>query len=236
MGVIVQVKRSVRKVLVYLVILSVLVAVSLVVNEVRQTREVINNPAAGRPPTQRAAPAGNGGFSEPPAGKDKPWSVSELAWALSERITLDVLESFATTQIEVDAYNERVAEYNRRASHISYREPDMAEAVRQAESRKEEIVRGALEAASAAPKLPHGDEVFERIWRVQSYLKAMGFYLAAVDGEMNDETQYAIMNYQVSVEVEPTGTVDDILLQQLEESLTIQYTPEQVGFDAAPMD
>ena len=228
-------KRGARKFLAYFVILVLLVAVAFVVNEVRQTREVIRNPQVSTLSAPRAAPAGDGAVSlEPPAGKEKPWSVDELAWALKERIVLDILEDFAVAQPEIDAYNERTVAYNKRASLISYKESDMAEAIRLVESHKEEIVRAALQEASTAPKLPHGDAAFERLWRVQSYLKAMGYYLGTVDGEKNGDTEYAIMGYQVHVEVEPTGAVDEALLQQLEESLTIRYTPERVGFDATP--
>lgn len=228
-------KRGLRKFLAYLVILVLLVAVAFVVNEVRQTREVIRNPQVSTLSAPRPAPNGEAERApEAPAGKEKPWSVDDLAWALRERIVLDILEDFASAQPEIDAYNERVAAYNKRASLISYKEADMVEAVRLVESHKEGVVREALLEASAAPKLPHGDATFERVWRVQSYLKAMGYYLGTVDGEMNGDTEYAIMNYQVHIETEPSGAIDEALLHQLEESLTIRYTPESVGFDAAP--
>ena len=228
-------KRGARKFLAYFVTLALLVAAALVANEVRQTREVIRNPQVSTLSAPRAAPTGDAeNPSEPPAGKEKSWSVDDLAWALKERIVLDILEDFAASQPEIDAYNERVTAYNKRASLISYKESDMAAAVRLVESQKEEIVRAALREASAAPKLPHGDAAFERVWRAQSYLRAMGYYLGTVDGEMNGDTEYAIMNYQVHIETGSTGTIDEALLLQLEESLTIRYTPEEVGFNSAP--
>lgn len=219
-----------RKILVYVVVVLIIATLAYVISEVTMTREVVRDPEVRTLPAQ-GTPVNGTAFTEPVSGKDKPWTVDELAWALKERVVLDILEAFASTEVEIDAYNERVAEYDELASVIHYRDADMAEAVRLVYSQKETIVREALHEASAAPKLPHGDEEFERVWRAQSYLRAMGYYLGTIDGKANDDTDYAVMSYQINVEEEPTGTVDEKLLSQLEESLVIGYTPETVSFE-----
>lgn len=215
--------RRLYKLLAYSSIIVFLVAAGLIAGNVMQTRDAA--------PSRGASVSGNAKLlSLPDAGKNAVWSVSDLAWVLEERIVLDVMEAFASAQEDVEEYNERVLRYNDRASAIVYRDSEMEEAVRLVEAKKAEIVRSAVLEASSAPKIPHGDEEFETIWRAQSCLAAIGFYLGRVDGRMDGDTEYAIMSYQVDIGLEPTGTLDGDLLSRLEEGLLARYTPEEVGF------
>ncbi|HMM63086.1 MAG TPA: peptidoglycan-binding domain-containing protein [Mesorhizobium sp.] len=66
-------------------------------------------------------------------------------------------------------------------------------------------------AAAARPAMPR-DSVVEQ---VQGILKDLGFYSGVVDGISGPNTQSAVAAYQRKVGLDPSGAIDDTLLEQL---------------------
>lgn len=222
--------RAVKKALLYALIIAALVAASFIVNEVRLAKEAVRNPEAfragggvdaNRQPTAEI-------FSEPPAGKAERMTPSELAWMLRERITLDVMERFASRGRALDIYNERVAAYNARGGTIAYAESDMAEAKRRVERSLDLILGDAIDESLEISMPPDAPD--RAIWTAQKYLGALSLFPAEPDGKPGDSTAHAVRMFQASVGVPVTGRVDEELLEQLRESLALKLKPTSVGF------
>ena len=134
---------ALKKYLVYAVILAVLSAGALFLNELRTAREYAEHPEyavkATPPPSDREV------FKKP--AQSGLMDLPDLAWMLRERIILDVWASIIADGPERERYNARVREYNNLAVAIEFRESAMNSASGLVERSKGEIVRSAEDEA-----------------------------------------------------------------------------------------
>jgi hypothetical protein len=221
-----------KKYLLYAVILLVLSGTALYAHKLFVLRWYAENPETGgvsrKPREARVEPGDD--FSRP-SGKG-PMNAAELAWILRERIALDVTERMVEGGAELAAYNDRVREYNRLSGAIEYRESDMRAAERKVEGLKEDIVREADAAimSAAMPLSVSGDERASLVWRVQKYLKLLGYYPGAVSGKENEGTVSAVKMFELKSGAQITGKIDERLNGALREFWISRNIPAFVGF------
>ncbi|MDR1965156.1 MAG: peptidoglycan-binding protein [Synergistaceae bacterium] len=224
-----------KKYLILAAIAIILAVAAFWLHEIRTMREYIEHPElilrTGEAQPQRAPPCG--GFARPAAERSGPMGAPELAWMLRERIALDVMEAIAEGGAELEVYNGRVRDYNELAASIEYREGELRTAVRLVEEAKGEIVRDAESEmlAIAMPPETKKDERASTVWRVQKYLKMLGYYPNAPDGREGEGTVSAVKTFQVRSNSPPTGVIDEELAQALRALWMSRVTPAQVGFE-----
>jgi hypothetical protein len=224
---------NVKKYLLYAVILLILVGAALFAHELLTLRWRIENPdTADTPQAPRVEPGAD--FSRS-SGKG-PMSAAELAWILRERIVLDVMERMVSGGAELAAYNDRIREYNRLSGAIEYRESDMLAAERLVEGQKGDIVREAeAETMSLAmPLAVMNDDRASLVWRVQKYLKLLGYYPGETNGRENDGTVSAVKMFELKSGAQITGKIDERLCEALRDFWISRNIPASVGFGGEP--
>ncbi|MDR3279223.1 MAG: peptidoglycan-binding protein [Synergistaceae bacterium] len=222
----------VKKFLLYTVIIAVLAAVSLFVNELMSLNYKDENPRAAQ--NQGVSPVvGTGDFVRPGDERDGPMSAPELAWLMRERIALDAMVDIVTDGRALETYNDRVRDYNRLAVAIQYRESDMRSAERLVESMKGDIASAAADEAMALsmPGDVKQDVRAATVWHVQKYLKLLRYYPGETNGRENEGTIAAVRMYQVRSDIPETGLVDEELAQTLRELWIARKIPKNVGFN-----
>ena len=226
---------SAKKYLLYAVILLVLVGAALFAHELLTLNWYIENPETGGAPTLPALRPEPGAVFSRPSGKG-PMDAAELAWVLRERIVLDVMERMVSGGAELAAYNDRIREYNKLSGAIEYRGSDMLAAERLVEGLKGDIVREAeAETMSLAmPLAVMNDERASIVWRVQKYLKLLGYYPGETNGRENDGTASAVKLFELKSGAEITGKIDERLGEALREFWISRNIPASVGFKEAP--
>jgi hypothetical protein len=231
--------KKLKKSAIYAFIIALLAAAAFVVNEVRMTRDVMENPklfvggvnaGTASPPAENAEK-----FLIPrdvPTGSSSRLSASELAWLLRERIILDVLQDFADRGGPLDSYNDRVRAYNELAGVVEYKEGDMRTAELRVEEIKERVVEDAMDEAlerSMPPDIRSGGGSAV-IWTAQKLLSAEGFYLGEPDGREGGPTAHAARMFQTASGADPGGAIDSALVSRLRAAYIRRRTPASVGF------
>ncbi|MDR1132704.1 MAG: peptidoglycan-binding protein [Synergistaceae bacterium] len=221
---------ALKKYLAYAIILAVLSAAAIFLNELRMAREYAEHPEYALNTTPSAAPADEEEYAKPVQSglMDSP----ELAWMLRERIILDVWEPIVSDGTVLDRYNIRVKEYNALASTIEYKESAMNSAVSLVAGAKVEIVRSAEEEAMSLvmPENLKKDARAAVVWRVQKYLKLLGYYAGDVTGKEDRNTEAAVKTFEIRTDSEATGKIDETLANELREIWISRNIPNTVGF------
>jgi hypothetical protein len=219
-----------KKFLVYAIIIAVLSAAAVFLNELRTAREYAEHPefAVKAPPL--SAPLDKEEFKKP--AQSGLMDSSELAWMLREGIILDVWERMITDETKREGYNARVREYNNLAIAIEYRESAMNSAVSLVERHKGDIVRSAEDEAMSLvmPENIKKDAHASAVWRVRKYLKLMGYYAGDITGKENRNVTDAVKTFEIRTDSEPTGKIDESLAKELREIWILRNTPVSVGF------
>ena len=130
-------------------------------------------------------------IEKPPVGYGRTLNVSEIRWCLfeSDRIegARNAVDSFV--QVEVDVFNRRIEDLNARCGRYQYNPSDMTEAQRDLAAHQDTLGREGADWVEAMrgrsqPSAPFGEALKdpELARRVQSRLKALGYYRHAIDG------------------------------------------------------
>ncbi|MDR3166171.1 MAG: peptidoglycan-binding protein [Synergistaceae bacterium] len=218
---------TLKKYLAYAIILAVLSAVAVFLNELRVTREYAEHPeyaARTTPP-----PADGEEFKKP--ARSGLMNSAELAWMLRERMILDVTERMIPDGREL-GYNARAREYNNLAAAIEYKESAMNSAASLVERSKAEIIRIAEDEAMSLvmPESLKKDARASVVWRVQKYLKLLGYYAGDITGKEDRNTTAAVKTFEIRTDSEPTGKIDESLAKELREIWISRNIPDTVGF------
>jgi hypothetical protein len=223
---------ALKKYLVYAVILAVLLAAAVFLNALRVAREYAEHPELAVKTLPPAAPAGGEEFKKPT--QSGLMVAPELAWMLRERIILDVWERVLADADgpERERYNARVREYNDLAVAIEYRESAMNFAVSLVERLKGEIVRSAEDETMSLimPEDVKKDARATVVWRVQKYLKLLGYHAGGVTGKNDRATVDAVKTFEIRTGSSVTGEIDESLGKELREIWISRNTPTSVGF------
>ncbi|MDR1578789.1 MAG: peptidoglycan-binding protein [Synergistaceae bacterium] len=219
---------ALKKYLVYAIILAVLSAAAVFLNELRTAREYAEHPefAVKTPP----APSRGEEFRKP--SQSGLMDSSELAWMLREGIILDVWDRIISDGPERERYNARVREYNDLAVAIEYRESAMNSAVTLVERSKGEVVRSSEDEAMSLvmPENIKKDARASVVWRVQKYLKLLGYYAGDITGKEERKTTDAVKTFEIRTDSEPTGKIDEPFAKELREIWISRNIPVSVGF------
>ena len=79
-------------------------------------------------------------FSKPKVGSDNVLNAAEIRWCLREAIQMDTLQAQATTNPQIEEFNNLVSDYNARCASYRYRIGTLARARREVEQYRSEIV------------------------------------------------------------------------------------------------
>jgi hypothetical protein len=223
-----------KKYLLYAIVLLVLALGALFTHKLFELRWYAENPEPTGGSIQRArtpSPRETETVFSRPSGR-VPMNTAELAWMLREKLALDIMERMAVGQAEIKAYNDRAGEYNRLSGSIEYRQSDMLAAERLVEGLKEDIVRETdAEAMSLAiPLSAQGDDRAQEVWRVQKYLKLLGYYPGEANGLENESTISAVKMFELKSGEDITGKIDERLSNALREFWISRNVPAGVGF------
>lgn len=82
-------------------------------------------------------------FEKPPIGTTT-FNTAQIRWALREKIRLETINKYISSDAAIDAYNLMVDDYNRRAGHFKYYQSDMDQAQRDVNSMLSEITAEAI--------------------------------------------------------------------------------------------
>jgi peptidoglycan hydrolase-like protein with peptidoglycan-binding domain len=69
------------------------------------------------------------------------------------------------------------------------------------------------------------------VWRVQKYLKLLGYNAGDVTGKEDRKTTDAVKTFEIRTDFEPTGKIDESLAKELREIWISRNIPISVGFD-----
>jgi hypothetical protein len=223
---------ALKKYIVYAIILAVLSAAAIFINELRTAREYAEHPEFASGAAQLSVPATESREEFRKPAQSGLMDSPELAWMLRERIILDIWERIIQDGPEREGYNARVREYNNLAVAIEYRESAMNSAVSLVERLKNETVRSAEDEAMSlvipenVKKAPRASAV----WRVQKYLKLLGYHAGDVTGKEDRNTADAVKTFELRTGSELTGKIDEPLAQELREIWISRNIPVSVGF------
>jgi hypothetical protein len=219
-----------KKYAVYAVIIVILAAAALFVNELEYARY----PEMTQESASPALPRPKEEFRRPRQGG--PMDAAELAWMIRERIILGVMERMVSGGGELDEYNARTCEYNRLSVSIEYRESDMNSALRLVEGMKDQITRSAEEEtiSIAMPPDIKADARASSAWRVQKYLKLLGYYPGEITGRHTPDAIAAVKTFEIRSGSLATGKIDERLADELREIWISRVTPASVGFGVQP--
>ncbi len=171
-------------------------------------------------------------YKKPPAGGKGNLTASELAWALRERLTLDIMADLVEGRNGIALYNERTTQYNELAGNFHYLEQDMRVAQKRVEEDREKIASVAADEALAAdvPDVIRTDRAAVRIWTAQKLLRERGLYLSRPNGQADRDTIYAVKTYQMQRGEPQTGEIDDKLVAQLKADYLYGKRGMKIGF------
>jgi|GEM_PF-4688819 len=194
----------VKKMTAYAVIIALLFVGALFWQRMRASRESAAVSVATE--TSETGAAHGEGYRRPVLGRLGNFTAPEIAWALREKFSLDVMADLIEGQERVSLYNERTRVYNELAGSFEYLESDMLAALARVEADRDAIASAAVDDALAGA----GD-----VWKVQRFLQLRGLYLSNPSGRMDDATAYAVKNYRSQRREPATGNVDENLLRAL---------------------
>jgi len=193
-----------KKIAAYAVIIALLFVGALFWQRMRASRESAEVSVAAEIP--EAGAAHGEGYRRPVPGRLGNFTAPEIAWALREKFSLDVMADLIEGQERVSMYNERTRVYNELAGSFEYLESDMRAALARVEADRDAIASAAVDDALVGT----GD-----VWRAQLFLRLRGLYLSDPSGRMDDATAYAVKNYRSQRREPTTSAVDGSLLRAL---------------------
>ncbi len=184
-------------------------------------------------------------FSKPPVGTNKVLSIVQIRWCLREDMRIKTKRAYTNTNLEVDAFNTMVSDYNRRCGNFQYRRGVLERARREVEGMRLQIVAEALgrsttpstpSAVVSPPKLSssaqsspsrvssgtsrpntssRGANRSALTYEVQSLLKQLGYEPGPIDGQYGRKTANAIKAFQRDMKKPQTSHIDQTLIFEL---------------------
>ena len=189
------------------------------------------------PVAQTPSAAQNGGqYTKPPIGTNNVLSVPEIQWCMRNGIRIDTMRDHIDTNAGVDAFNRIVNDHNSRCGSYRYRQGSQAQAERNVERYRNQIVADAIREAkqlgrpqaaspssrvSSAPTKPNAKYTRE----AQQLLTDLGYDPGPVDGAYGRRTAEAVKAFQRKAGVAQDGRIDENLLNMLRKAKA-EYKPQ----------
>jgi hypothetical protein len=161
-------------------------------------------------------------------GTNNVLSVAQLRWCVREGIRIEAIRGVIYTNEGVDAFNRIVNDYNARCGKFEYYRGTKAQAEREVEIYRNQIVSRALREARqfghtvrplsppVSPATPTngalGTPSTADIRQAQHLLTYFGYDPGPVDGRYGPQTEAAVKAFQRDIGLPPTGRIDKKLL------------------------
>jgi peptidoglycan hydrolase-like protein with peptidoglycan-binding domain len=181
-------------------------------DDARNRRSIVELPSTqDLPPTEL-----------PAIGLNRPFSVPEIRWCMSQDIRLRTIKPRLGTRRAIDRYNEIADDYNLRCKGLTYSRADGEDATRTIDGARNLIAAAALEDIQRL----NGEGLTRQI---QELLAMLGYEPGAVDGLYGTQTKVAIEAFQRA----GRSDVDGLLSQELLDRLRFTHTRHLMGRDNA---
>lgn len=189
-----------KKLIAYVIVIAVLLAASLAVQEFRAARE------AKRRKEPQVSAGAEGGFS-----------VGEITRVLRLRLELDAVRDLVERGRAEAMREVHERTYRRMLSALSYRESNLRLAIESVERDKEAIIREAADKflGDEMPQALRSDAGRSRVWRAQKLLRVQGVYLGELTARADADTIYAVKTWQLRAGWPQTGEIDGKLVDAM---------------------
>lgn len=189
-------------------------------------------PAAQTPSTTQNAGLQ---YTKPPIGTNNVLSVPEIQWCIRNGIRIDTMRDLIDTNAGIDKFNRIVNDHSSRCGSYQYRQGSQAQAERNVERYRNQIVAQAIREAkqlgrpqaaspssrtSSAPTKPNAQYTRE----AQQLLTDLGYDSGAVDGVYGRRTAEAVKAFQRKAGVPQDGRIDENLLN-MQRQAKAEYKP-----------
>ena len=176
-------------------------------------------------------------YIKPDVGTNNILSVSEIRWCVREKIRIETMLNYVTSNQDINKVNGLIDDYNSRCGSYHYHRGDLSQAQRDVElfrsAIEEEAVRevGILDeklttpsktksssskVVTPSPKKENSQSNLVR--QVQQLLTDMGYAPGPVDGSYGRKTKEAIMTFQRHEGLVEDGIVTESLLRSLKKA------------------
>lgn len=156
----------------------------------------------------------------PAIGKNRPFSVAEIRWCMSQHIRLQTIRPRLATRRAIDRYNELAGDYGHRCNGYEYRESERQQARRDIDGARRQIVDAALENIQ---RLNDGGALTTR--RAQELLELLEYNPGVIDGVYGAQTEAAIEAFQREAGIPVDGLLNRELLEHLLDALATRLRP-----------
>ena len=170
-------------------------------------------------------------YIKPSVGNNNVLSVPEIRWCIREKIRIEAMRDVIDTNDGIDEFNRIVNDYNSRCGSYRYRQGSQAQAERDVEPYRSQIVAKAIREArqlgrSYRPSYPSAssgtltDGIPKKpsaryIKEVQQLLTDLGYDPGPVDGDYGRQTAAAVKAFQRDFGFAQDGWIDEDLLNML---------------------
>lgn len=165
--------------------------------------------------------------TKPPVGQSLVFTSAQIRYCLAEEIRMNSAETVLDNynDYDVDLFNAMVADYNSRCSNFRYRRGALESARREVEPHRSDLnaegksrFARSPSAGSVLPPTPARTAPDATVQSAQRQLNALGYVAGPADGLMGGSTRSAIEAFQRDRGVPITGTVDALLIAQLQQA------------------
>ena len=175
-------------------------------------------------------------YSIPLIGTNKIFTIEEIRWCIREKIRIESIRPHISNYIRTSKFNDLVDDYNRRCGEYRYEYNSKAQAEREVEEHRSEIILEALKLLnqfdSYESNLKYSIPVTtppisnpvksqaELISEAQRLLAELGYNPGPVDGEFGNKTAKALNCFQSELNITKSNKIDNYLILLLNNTIS----------------
>jgi Putative peptidoglycan binding domain len=177
-------------------------------------------------------------FEKPPVGDKNVLHSHQILWCLREKIRIEAIRNFITTNSKVEEFNRIVNDYNCRCGKFRYRRGSREQAKREIDIRRSQIIAKAIADFIGSQQVTHlpktslskkigikenGPLTSNRqfILEAQHLLKSIGYDPGPADGQYGRRTANAVAKFQRHIGIHENGQINKSLLFYLQQYRTL---------------
>lgn len=175
-------------------------------------------------------------YAKPSVATSNVLSISEIRWCVRGGMQIEAMRGVFSSNEGIDRFNVIVDDYNSRCGSYRYREGNLKLAQRQVEKWRASIESEAIgraqqmdrldSSSSTTPSSSFSEEAGPSkamVKEVQMLLRVLRFRPGVADGIVGPQTEGAVRAFQRSNGMQPTGTINSFLLQELRREYRQRY-------------
>ena len=176
-------------------------------------------------------------YTKPSIGTNNVLSVPEIRWCVKEKIRIEKMQNYVTSNRGINSVNSLIDDYNSRCGSYRYRSGALSQAQQDVEPFRNDIVKEAVreavaldgklatplktkssasKASTPSPKKENSQSDLVR--QVQQLLTDIGYAPGPVDGSYGRKTKEAIMIFQRHEGLVEDGLATEVLLRNLKKA------------------